>query len=277
MKLRSSFQFIISLSLTCFLLISAPLSVAAAKVELSTTMKKAFDKITAAATTEQANQLRTTYQLLLSNQEKGLQYDARMKTMNTQNDAAERTLKQQIKEIDAAKLSDLTKQLQQSRDRYAPLYATYTSLKKQLTAIRKLKNKELTSAFQVQVEAAKLLAELAKEDVRRKDRALQTAKSQTAATVKRIRDTIAETEAIEQKIRAERIAVIALNKLTSSLQQNLHAAIKTSEPKATMQALSTQNAHIDKLNNHKQRIIQCTTDIEKVIRRAAALVPMNKR
>ena len=143
--------------MACVMFLLAPLNAAAASVELSATMKKAFDKLLEDADPTQAKSMQALYQQALDYQRQITQLDQSIKSLSSENDAAESKLRKEIMQIDAAKLAALDAKLQQTKERYKPLFNSYTLINQQLAAARKLKDKELTAILSLQAEQVKLL------------------------------------------------------------------------------------------------------------------------
>ncbi|MGZ9585120.1 hypothetical protein [Paenibacillus marinisediminis] len=259
--------------MACVLFMLAPLSAAAESVELSATMKKAFDKLMEDADAAQAKSMKALYQQALDYQRQITQLDQSIKTLSSENDAAESKLRKEIMQIDSAKLASLDAKLQQTKDRYKPLFNSYTLINQQLAAARKLKDKDLTSILSLQADQIKLLVQLAREDIKSKEAALKAAKDQAASLMKRIRDTLAGIDKLEARIKSERSSVTALNKQTSTMKSSVYQAIKLKDVKLLNKSLTTLASHVRTIVTHKEAIMKLEQEIKGVISKARAMLP----
>lgn len=262
--------------LLCILCISftlAPSPIFAGSFELSATMKKSLDQLTAAADIEQAKKLSASYQLILTLQQQEQKLDPEIKLLHTNHQTAETNLRQRIKQIDSTKITKLSTQVQQAKDRYQPLYSSYTLLNKQIESARKIKNNPLTPILRAQADQMKLLVQIAREDVRAKEKALKTAKEAASNQMKAIRDKLKAIDPVETKIKAKRTSITALNKLTSSHKNVVNQAIKAKDVKKTQTSLNQLISHINQIIQLKQDILQLEKDIAGIISNAASQLP----
>lgn len=260
----------IALCALCILLMSAPSTIHAGSFELSATMKKALDQLSASADTEQAKKLTAAYQQIVTLQNQEQKLDPDIKLLHLNHQSAETNLRQRIKQIDEAKIKQLATKLQQAKDRYQPLYSSYTILNKQIESARKIKDNPLTPVLRAQAEQVKLLVQIAREDVRAKEKALKSAKDAAASKMKAIRDKLNAISPVETKIKTKRTAISALNKLTSSYKNTVNQAIKAKDIKKTQASLQQYINHIHQIIQLKQDIVQLEKDIMSIINKAAA-------
>lgn len=263
----------IAFCMLCIVLISNSPSVQAASYELSVTMKKALDQLSTNADTEQGKKLNAAYQLIISlqNQEHGL--DSNTKRLHLDHQTAEKSLRQRIQKIDETKIKQLSENVQQTKVRYQPLYDSYTLLNKQIERARKIKNNPLTPILRAQAKQMKLLVQIAREDVRTKEKALTSVKDAAAIQMKTIRERLNAIDPIETKIKTKRTSISALHKITSSYRNSVNQAIKVKEIQKVQTSLQHYSNHIHQIIRLKQDILQLEKDIMHIINKAASLLP----
>lgn len=264
---------IAALLITLMLYTVAPTAITAASLELSASMKTALGKMTAAADSSLKGKINTLYSDLLNLQEQDQNWDARIKTLHYKNEETLIVLRRQIKQIDADKLNKLEIQVNQTRDRYKPLFALYTSLNKQIAAAKPLKNKVLNAMLRLQADSMKTVYQLARQDIRTKENALKAAKDSAAKTIKKIRETLADIDPINVQIKAERSATNTPRKRVSTEWINFKYAVKKSDAKSTLDSLTTLVPLSHQIVYQKQKIHTLEKKISDTILKAKAQIP----
>lgn len=262
--------FVIFLVLACVLFAVSPVS--AATVELTAPIRTAFDKAVAAADSKTAAKLNSLYTELSSLLEKDRNTEAKIKALHYRNEEALIALRKQIREIDADKLDKLEEQVKQTKDRYKPLFELYTSVNKQITFARPLKNKTLNSLLRAQADGIKLSVQIARQDIKNKENSLKAAKTATALKIKTARDTLATIDPLNVQIRAQRSAASLPRKSLSPAWTNFKYAIKKSDAKSTSNSLTTLVTLCRQIMDQQVKIDALEGKINEIITRTKAQI-----
>lgn len=225
------------LILACVWFASGPASAAA--IELSAPIKGAFDKAVAAADSKSATKLNSLYKELGTLLEQDRNTEAKIKALHYRNEEALLALRKQIRLIDADMLGKLAAQVQQTKDRYKPLFALYTSVNKQISLARPLKNKTLNSLLRAQADGIKLSVQFARQDIKNKENSLKAAKAATSLKIKAARDMLAAIDPLKVQIKAQRSAASLPRKSLSPVWTNFKYAIKKSDARSTLDSLAS--------------------------------------
>jgi hypothetical protein len=229
-------------------------TVSAATVELTVPIKSAFDAATAASDSQTAAKLNLLYTDLGTMLGQDRDNEVKIKELHYRNEEQLIALRKQIRNIDADKLSKLEIQVKQTRERYKPLFAMYTSLNKQITAARLMKNKTVNALLRTQADAMKLSIQLARQDINSKETAFINAKVTTARTIKATRDKLATIDPLKVQIKAQRSAVNLPRASLSPVWTNFKYAIKKSEAKSTLDSLATLTMLSRQIVEQQQKI-----------------------
>ncbi|MBP1994052.1 hypothetical protein [Paenibacillus eucommiae] len=245
----------------------------AAAIEFTAAVKTALDKTTAAANSATASKINTLYSELITLQTQDRSWDDKIKAIHYKNEEAIILLRKQIKLIDAEKLSKLEIQVNQTRERYKPLFALSTSINQQIKTAKSLKNKNLNTFLQAQATSIKIAVQLARQDIKAKESALKSAKDSTAKTIKRLRGMLAETDPIHVQIKAERSKITVPKKNISTEWKNFNQAIKKSNATSSLNSLTSLVTHSRQVNGYKQKIHTLELKIGDIIIAARAQLP----
>ncbi|RCX18208.1 hypothetical protein DFP94_107163 [Fontibacillus phaseoli] len=175
----------------------------------------------------------------------GLHYD---------NEARLTAARKEIKEIDGDKIRRLDEQVKSAKSKYQPLFDSYSSISKQASAAKKLKDKTLSKLLQTQADGLKTASTLARQDIRNKESALQAAKKEKTRKAKEIRKILGESDLHKSKIKAEKSAMASTNKLISTEWSNFKAAVKKSEADRTTDTLTRLHTLSSQALKNKQNI-----------------------
>lgn len=185
-------------------------SALAAGFELSITGKKMLDQTVSSSGTTMSSELRKQESRLKTLQQQDQSLDQQIRAIYYANKELETRLLERLRQHEAAQIEILTQDVANTKKRYEPLFALYSSLNKELTLVRKLKNKNLTAAVESQVDSTKVAVTLAKEEIKRKQDKLTGAKKARDAEVKKVRTALAQK--IRSRYRLERPRAIYLQR-----------------------------------------------------------------
>ncbi|BBI31403.1 coiled-coil domain-containing protein [Cohnella abietis] len=237
---RKTASFLWRLALLCLIMVTmSPPLVSAAKPELTAPIKEAFDKTAASADKTTAAKLNGLYNELSNLLKQDQENETKIKAIHYRNEEALLALRKQIRDINADKLTKLEAQVKQTKNRYKPLFETYSSVNKQITVAKKLKNKTLTTMLSTQADVLKLSVKLAREDIKNKEEAYKTAKGATSLTIKSARDKLDTIDPLKVQIKAHRGAISLPRTSLSPVWTNFKHATKKSDIPSTLDSLST--------------------------------------
>lgn len=259
---------------TIILVLSLPLqALAASSAQLSKTAKASVEKL--AAQTEAPLQTKLTEQSKKI-QELEIQDDSLDKEIDSLHHAnAEKLLaiNAGIKQLNAEKLDKLKKAAADAREQYKPVFTLQTSLNKQLTYARKLKNKALAESLEAQLSVVKTTAIIAREDIRLKDAAYTKAKEAASKTVTSVRTVLKDVSLEQVRIRSEKKASVETGKQIAADSKSLTAALKNKDAAETLRSLTALTTLSNQIINQKSRISSSEKKVSTILEKAASLLP----
>jgi hypothetical protein len=181
-------------------------------------------------------------------------------------------LRKQIRAIDADKLNNVETQVKQTRERYKPLFAMYTSLNQQITVARSMKNKTLNAVLHTQADAIKLTVQFAREDIKSKEAVLQATKAATARKIQAARDSLAAIDPLKVQVKAQRNAASLPRASLSPVWTNFKYAIKKSEAKSTLDSLATLVILSRQIVEQQQKIYALEVKITDILVKTKAQI-----
>jgi hypothetical protein len=232
--------------------------VAEASVDLDLPIHSALDKIKASADSTTKIKISTLYNELINYQEQAKSSESKATEIHYKNDEALSLLQQQIREVDATIVANLEADLAKAKDRYRPLLNASTPL---------------TTLFGKKVKLVTTAAQLARIDVQNKQNALKKAKDNKAATVRKIRATLAEADPLKVQIKAAKSSV-SLNKTRlSAASKSFNLAVKKADTKSAIDWLTTSSSLSRQIAEQKQSLYTLEQKISAILIRAKAQVP----
>ncbi|OPA76188.1 hypothetical protein BVG16_18445 [Paenibacillus selenitireducens] len=254
--------------LTLAFMLAVPNAAWAGSYTLSVSAQSSLDKTIAAADKAQADRIKDFYRTLLANLSQEDQWNTQILTLHTKNEEALSQLCKQIQQIGASERTRLELQVTQTKEKYKPLFASYTALNQRIQAVKPLKSKELNALLQIQADSMKAALQMARLDIQTKERALKTFKTKTADTIKRIRGILADIEPIKVQIRAEKTMISSVKKQISMASKNLTDAMKKNDATRTGDALSSLSSIIREITVHQQKTYTLEQKIANVLTKA---------
>lgn len=254
-------------------LVIAPTAMLAAPAQLSTTAKSTLDKVISNADTKLASSLRLQLNTLLTTQGQEQVWDGKIKALHYQNEEVLINTRKQIKLIDADKLSKLDTQVKQTKERYQPLFDSYTALNQQIDVARVLKNKKLNSLLHSQADVVKIAVQLARKDIRNKEDTLRTAKDNKAKTVKKLRASLSDIDPIKVKIKSERSRMGKPKQRFTSDWKSLNSAIKKGDAKSILNVLTSLVTIAKQVNGHMLTIHGYENSVSRILLKVQAQIP----
>lgn len=245
----------------------------AASRELSATQNKAFDKMTAAAGRTLETKLNKQYGDWLALQQQDRNRDAEIKALQQTNDEALKMMRQQIMRIDAEQNERLKKQVDDAKTRYKPLLEQYASVNRQMAALKPLQSKTLNTMLRLQADSLKIPVQLAKQEIKAKENALKTAKADTSAKQKKVRDILKEIEPIEEKIKIEKSAASEAKKLLEVDWKAFTPLIKQGDADGSTKSLAGLLSGLNRIVGHKNNQYKLEKNISAIIEKARKQIP----
>ncbi|NEW07912.1 hypothetical protein GK047_18085 [Paenibacillus sp. SYP-B3998] len=259
---------------TALMLASAvPTAAAAASVEITASMKSSIDKMITSADRTQAGKINSLYNELLTLQKQEQDWDVKINAQHTANAETLVVLNKQIKAVDGAKLDKLEADVAQTRGRHKLLLDRYSSLNKQIDAAKLLKDKDLNSALRFQATLMRIPVQLARMDIKNKEKALQTAKEQASKTIKKIRATLADNDQVKTQIKAKKSAIKTIDTSVNPVWSAFKQAVKKEEPTSVLSSLSPLVSLIRQLSDEKQNMYKLETKINDTLAAVKAQLP----
>ncbi|BBH22912.1 hypothetical protein Back11_42570 [Paenibacillus baekrokdamisoli] len=267
-----SFKPIITVMLALVIAIAAPTALSAASMEISASLKTAWDKMIEKADSTTKVKLNVLYNDFTTLQQQEQSIDEQIKTNHYANEQAELALRKQIKLIDAAKIQQLEKDVTAIRERYKPLFASYAALNQQITAARLLKDKDLNALLRSQADLMKIAVQLARQEIKTKEAALKAAKAQVAQKTKVIRAALAEADPLQIEIRAQKSAISATKKRASASWTSFTQAVRKAEASTTLGSFSSVVSDYRMINTQKQNVLTLEKRVNDKIVKAKKLL-----
>jgi hypothetical protein len=266
---------VLPLAIACAIaiVVTAPATiVSAATVELTVPIKSAFDATAAAADSQTAAKLHLLYRDLGALLAQDRDSEVKIKALHYRNEEQLIALRKQIQVIDADKLNKLETQVKQTRERYKPLFAMYTSLNQQITVARSMKNKTLNAVLRTQADAMKLAVQFARQDIKSDESALQTAKAATARKIQAARETLSAIDPLKVQVKAQRNAASLPRASLSPVWTNFKHAIKKIETKSTLDSLATLVMLSRQIAEQQQKIYALEVKITDILVKTKAQI-----
>jgi hypothetical protein len=255
-----------TLLLTIILAVSAAVPAAfAAPFELTVTYKTAFDKMTASADKTTAAKLKQQYTDLLAAQKQEVSWDKLITGLHDRNTASETAVKEKIKQVDASKLAKLKAEADQTRDKYADLFALYEKKNSQMRLAKSIDSKTAVALLKPQVDSLKIAVAIAREEIRGKDAAYKTAKAAAAKKIAAYKKLLSSIEPYEAKIKAAKSTNSSTKKLFDAETRIVKDAIKRGELKWTLDSFAKLLNYSKQINDNKTKIYGYEGQIAAII------------
>lgn len=260
--------------LAAFLIVAAiPAAATAAPIEITASIKPSLDKAIVDADQAQASKINSKFSELVTLLKQRQDLDGKVNTLQTGNKDTLAELNKLIKQIDATELDQLEADAVQARERNKPLFSQYSSLNKQIEAVRSLKNKDLNLMLRFQANVLKIPVQLARLEIKAKESSWRAAKDRTAKTVKEIRATLADMEPIKVQIKARQSEMKAIDTRAAAVWSEYKLAVKKKDSPAILNTLTSVVSLSGQINEEQQKIVQFETAIHGILTAAKAQIP----
>ncbi|MBO9607232.1 MAG: hypothetical protein J7639_14825 [Paenibacillaceae bacterium] len=250
-----------------------PLAAAAGLAEEGVTIRASLDKTIAAADRQTADNLRSRYADLLASRKREVEWEARIKALHAANEAEAADVRKQIALIGAEKKQQLTDAAKQTRERHQKLLDSYTAVNRQIELAKTIGAKEWASVLRTQAALMKPAVQLAKDEIRAKDKALQAAKDSAAKTAKLVRDTLAGVDTRKTGIKTRTTSAAAQKKQYAAEWKSFTAAAKKTDVRTVVDSLATLVATSRQLVETREAIYDLELGVQGIVRKAKSQLP----
>lgn len=240
----------------------------AAKIEFTNTIQDQVNKTATAAGGTLQSRLTKQYNDFKTNYGQLTKWDNQISTLHYENEAQVTAVRKQIKEIDSVSINKLELLVKESKAKYQPLFDSYSSLNRQVAAAKKLKDKTLYKLLSAQSDVLKTAVAIARQDIKKKEHTLTTAKKTKSEKAKKVRNILSEIDPMKSKIKAEKSTMSGQVKLLSTEWTNFKSAIKKDDFNRASDALSRLLTLCTSVNKNKQNIYNMEVSISNVIKRS---------
>lgn len=265
---------LITLVMAVLLVLSLPLQASAASTaRLSKTAQASIEKLAAQSSASLQSQLTGQMNRLQELETQNERLDQSIDTLHRANAEKQSAINTRIKQLNADKLASLKSGSAEARERYKPIFTLQTSLNKQLTVARKLKNKPLVEALEAQLSVVKASALIARGDIRLKDEAYAKVKTATAKTANSVRNVLKEVSQEQAKIRSEKTASAETGRQIAADSKTLTASLKNKDAGESLRSLSALTTSSAQIISQKSRIKNSEEKISTLLGKAASLLP----
>lgn len=244
--------------------------VQASHLEFTDSIHSAWSKTAEQAQGTAHQQLISKYEQLQASQKEISDLEDKAAAKHYENEGHAAVVRKNISGIQGEKIRSLEDQVKSVKSRHQPLFDTYSTLSRQVTAANRLKDKSLYKVLRRQADAMKIVVGLARQEIKDKEELLKSAKSQRTDISAKVRSTLADIDPIKSKIKAEKSAASSLDKQVSTEWKNFKAAIRKSEVDRTADTLSRLCTLSSEIVKHKQSIYNFELRIEGVIKKASS-------
>lgn len=245
-------------------------SVRAAALEFTDSVKAALEKTAETAGGSAKTRLIKQYNDLAALQKQIDAQDAKTNSLRLGNEMRLTEVRKQITNLDADKILKLDNQAKAARSKLQPLIDLHSSLNKQATAVKSLKDKSLYKKLKQQADAMKPAINLARLHIRNKDAELKAAKSEKTKKTKEIRAILAQIDTVKIKLKAERTAITSKNKSISTEWKNFKTALKNKDAGRAADTLNRLTNLSNQVLTHKQSMYKLEAQIADIIKKASA-------
>lgn len=235
----------------------APLSAMGASIQLTDSLKIAVEKAAGSADTALKTRLNSSYSELSSLLAQQAALDRNIKNVHYASEEALIAVRKQVMLIDQDKVAQLAVKVQQTKDKYKPLFVLYSSVSG---------TKKATEL--------KLAVQLAREDIRLKERQLKAAKEDKAKKIKDIRSTLSAIDAVKLQIKSAKGVVDIPTKRCSAEWADFKQLVKKNDVKRTAESLAGVVSLTRQIIEQKKGVHTLETKISGIIAKAKQQIPV---
>ena len=256
------------LLLAIMLLVSVPSPAAAASLEISSTAKAAFDKITSASSSVAAarlNGLFRDYVAMNVQLEEKTRYANELHLRSSQGAAL---IRKAVTSIDSDRVSRQEAAVKRARSVYEPLYTAYTAVTQQASAASKYGNKEMAKLLRLQADTMKAGVQLARQQIRIQEEQLKAVRADRSRKIDAVRKTLGGLDAVSLSIRSRQQAIRIPESAVADALKDFSTFARKGEAVGVEQSLNSMLAYSKQLMNHVQALVELELSSSRVVEQA---------
>ncbi|WP_276355182.1 hypothetical protein [Cohnella caldifontis] len=239
---------------------------AAAAPALTATQQKAFDGTVSSADAALADKLKTQHAEYLRLKTQSLDWEQKIAAAHSRNAKSMESLRQRIRQVDAAKLAAMKKDAEDTRKRHQKLFDLYQNVNAQLKTAKKLKSKSLVSVLSLQADGMKIPVHLAREEIKAKNSAYESARKAAQGKMKKLRNSLAAADPVLAQIRASKSALSAPNDGRRTVWNAFTKSLGKRDAKSACEFLASVNALTRQIVDRQQKIYALEERVAAIIR-----------
>ncbi|USB33565.1 hypothetical protein [Paenibacillus sp. YPG26] len=243
--------------LAAILAASVPSMVLGSSSQLTDSLKLSVEKAAAAADAALKSRIIASFNELSSLLAQESALDGTIKNAHYGNEEAIIAVRKQITGIDADKVAQLEKKLQMTKDKYKPMFVLYSSVSGTKSATAEMR----------------LAVQLAREDIKLKEKQLKAAKDEKARKIKDIRAILAGIDSVKVQIKSAKSALDIPKKRYSAEWSDFKQLLQKKEAKRTADSLSVLVSLTRQAIDQKKGIHTLELKISGIIAKARAQIP----
>lgn len=243
--------------LAAVLAAAVPSSVLGSTAQLTDSLKLSVEKAAALADTPLKSRIISSFSELSSLLAQESALDGTIKNVHYGNEEAVIAVRKQITVIDADKVAQLETKLQMTKDKYKPMFVLYSSV----------------SGTKAATAEIRLAVQLAREDIKLKEKQLKAAKDEKAKKIKDIRVILSGIDSVKVQIKSAKSAADIPQKRYSAEWSDFKQLLKKKDAKRTADSLSALVSLTRQVIDQKKGIHTLETKISGIIAKAKAQIP----
>lgn len=198
---------------------------------------------------------------------------SKIQMLRKQNNETLKSIHSVIESTDKVLLSRLSSEATSAQKKHAPLLEQYSTLSKQSTAAKKAKDFKTATLLDLRRNKLKGAATLARTEIKAKTDALATARKQTAAKIKPIKDALAPVTALKKQITAENKNIAVAQKVRSEADKQYKLAVKQGDAITAVSEMRISYEQMKRIHDMHQNIYSWEQKISLALRSAESKLP----
>jgi colicin import membrane protein len=193
--------------------------------------------------------------------------------LRKQNNETLKSIHAVIASTDKAHLSRLSSEAISVQKKHASLLEQYGTLGKQSTAAKKARDIKTATLLDLRRNKLKAAVTIAQTEIKAKTDALATARKQTAAKIKPIKDALAPITAWKKQITAENKNITVAQKVRSEADKRYKSAVKQGDAITAATEMRTSYEKMVQIHSLQQKIYIWEQKIALALRAAECKLP----
>ncbi|WP_340008471.1 hypothetical protein MHH52_10630 [Paenibacillus sp. FSL K6-0276] len=198
---------------------------------------------------------------------------SKIQMLRKQNNETLKSIHSVIESTDKALLSRLSSEATSAQKKHAPLLEQYSTLSKQSTAAKKARDLKTATLLDLRRNKLKATVTLARTEIKAKTDALATARKQTAAKLKPIKDALAPITALKKQITAENKKIAVAQKVRSEADKQYKSAVKQGDAITAATKMRSSYEQMMQIHSMQKNIYSWEQKISLALRAAESKLP----